>query len=712
MKKIILVVTVLHALIWLMPCNAQSEWSPINTIPDDSVLESAFEVLESIDDFERPGRKWNPISREINAKTSLSPDSSMRNRSGTGMRVQYQFSGHADNELIQFTTPVEIDRPGLWFGFWVKTDGTAFPIRLRFSDATGELHQWDVPVVYKPYWQYVAVDLDSVATGSGGDGNQKLDFPCRLNSICFVRPFGGFIGAGQLWIDDVSIVRKRESEQPSLRVDVNDSTFGNVYQTGDSLIARAKGDGDSIRWQLIDFWGARIAFATGKATETPINVELQRPGYYSCWLELIKNKKVIERRFLTLAVFPKAKEILPSNFIGMNTHFGFIGERAYNLECMDLLQRYGIDQYRDGMGSWGQYEASPGVYVLPEHAQQYLARSRNLKMRPLTCITGWNRLYDEGGFPNSPEAIRAFASFASALVSQNTDAVQNFEIWNEWVGGTGMEGRPGIHDGEAYGRLLRETYAAIKKDNPQATVVGVGGENPARVYEGQVTAIETLDGIFKTAGSDSMDAWSIHPYQIPRPPEIGNLPKDVRDIHSHAKKNGVDAKLWVTEIGWLTKIGSPGISEEAQACYLVRSLTLLQAMRVVDKAYWYDFQDDGLSRTDPRDNYGIVHNQFYNCSPKPAAVALGVLIQQTQNAACGPIWNKGPAYAGRYEFSDQEQCLVVWSIRPTKVRIGGRIDACFDMMGSPITVQQNFTLGNFPIYVRGRDLAVEVTGNQ
>jgi hypothetical protein len=179
-------------------------------------------------------------------------------------------------------------------------------------------------------------------------------------------------------------------------------------------------------------------------------------------------------------------------------------------------------------------------------------------------------------------------------------------------------------------------------------------------------------------------------------------------IAEHARNKSVNTNPWVTEIGWPTHLKSLGISEEFQACYLVRGLAIIQSMRIVDKAYWYDFQDDGLTREDIRDNYGFVHNQLYNCAPKPAAVALGVLIRQTQNAACGPLWSQGEVHVVRYEFPDKEHCLVAWSTSPTNVRVGGKVDGCIDMMGAPITVQRTFSLDNAPIYIRGQDLTIEV----
>ena len=49
---------------------------------------------------------------------------------------------------------------------------------------------------------------------------------------------------------------------------------------------------------------------------------------------------------------------------------------------------------------------------------------------------------DRGGFPNSPEAIAGFANYAVELARQTRGQVAMFEVWNEWVGGCGMTGRP------------------------------------------------------------------------------------------------------------------------------------------------------------------------------------------------------------------------------------------------------------------------------
>ena len=197
----------------------------------------------------------------------------------------------------------------------------------------------------------------------------------------------------------------------------------------------------------------------------------------------------------------------------MNAHFGFFDsdKRHTPLECMTLLRRYGIDQFRDGLG-WDSYEHVPGRYQMRAETIEFLAKAAQLKMRPLISIVGENHNYEGGGFPNSPQAIAAFAAFAADVARRTHSAASQFEVWNEWTNGAGpgKPDAPGVHDGAAYGRLLGPTYAAIKRAVPDATVVGIGGENPTRP-----ACIEAIASALKTAGTRSMDAWSIHPYRQP-----------------------------------------------------------------------------------------------------------------------------------------------------------------------------------------------------
>jgi hypothetical protein len=171
-----------------------------------------------------------------------------------------------------------------------------------------------------------------------------------------------------------------------------------------------------------------------------------------------------------------------------------------------------------------------------------------------------------------------------------------------------MRGRPGVHDGEAYGRLLQPTYVAVKQAFPDVTVGGIGGEY------GPKCADHVLDAVH-TAGPDAMDAWSIHPYRYPRSPEGSGLMEEVTGIAAEVAAAGVKTKAWVTEIGYPTHRISGGSDEATQARYCVRTLALLQATRVVDQVFWYDLKDDGLSREYNEHNFGLIHHQRFHCAP-------------------------------------------------------------------------------------------------
>ena len=62
---------------------------------------------------------------------------------------------------------------------------------------------------------------------------------------------------------------------------------------------------------------------------------------------------------------------------------------------------------------------------MPPHAAAYLKRAAELKMRPLIIFDYNNPHYDDDGFPNSPEAIAAFAAYAVDLARQTRGTVEH-----------------------------------------------------------------------------------------------------------------------------------------------------------------------------------------------------------------------------------------------------------------------------------------------
>ncbi|HWI56453.1 MAG TPA: glycosyl hydrolase, partial [Bacillota bacterium] len=522
---------------------------------------------------------------------------------------------------------------------------------------------------------------------------------CKLAGICVDRPRTGFVGKGSLWIDDVAVLQPaKQAPTRALQVETRGRRFGNLYAVGDTVALRAHGEGERVRWSVTDFFDHELSQGEGPAAAADIAFLLKQPGWFSCKLELLAGGRAVGTQLLRCAALPGGAEPARSDFVGVCSHFG---QSSYPLEAMNLMQRYGIDQFRDEI-SWGGYEQQKGQLAMPAFGTAFLKRAAELKMRPLLIFDYANRHYDKGAYPNSPEAIEAFGRYAVDLVRQTRGTVNMFEVWNEWVGGCGMDGRSGQHDGEAYGRLLQPTYRAVKHAFPDVTVVGIGGEYGAH-------CAENILGAIRTAGTNSMDAWSIHPYRYPNAPEFSDLVGEVNRIQAQVAQTGERTKAWVTEIGYPTHRGGNGSDEAAQARYLVRTLALLQSTRTVEKVFWYDLKDDGLTRDYNEHNFGLIRHERFNCAPKPGMVALSAFIRLTGGAEFKDLRRDNGLYLANYRRPDGSEVVLLWAEQGRRtVRIAGELGAVHDLMGNAVAAATAGVVeaGENPVYVSGRSLRI------
>lgn len=668
-------------------------WQTLNCVPRDLPPEALFDVVRPIGGSEGAELAWQALQGEQNARTTVRLDTTEQHGGQAALRVDYSFAGNRDLEYVQVTRPLDIPEPGLGLGFWLKTDGTPFPVRLRVTDASGETHQLDMVGEAGPGWRFVAVALDAPGNAWGGDGNNRRDYPLRLGGICFDRSSREFAGKGSLWIDEVAMVKARP-QPDTLRLETNAGRFGNVYEPGAAIALRLAGAGDRIRWALGDHRGSEIAQGEGPAAGCEARFSLPAPGHYTCTIRLLQDGNTVESRCFYAAALPTGIGAAMSGFVGLNCHFG---QNAYPLECMELMRRYGIDRFRDEMG-WVYVEREKGQYTLPEHLQRYAEHSKALGMRPLVILDYNNPHYDGGGFPNSPEAIAGFADYAANLVKLTRGVVTDFEVWNEWIGGCGMNSRPGDHGPEAYGRLLAPTYRTAKAASGEATIVGVGGEYGSH-------CAQTVATMVRTAGAGTMDAFSIHPYRYPREPEASDLTGEVTGILAAATAAGAPARLWVTETGYPTHRGPGGSDPLAQARHCIRTLVLLQATPGVERVYWYDLKDDGVMREYNEHNFGLVHHQKYHCAPKPAMVALGTFTRLTAPARFVSLRRQADACVATYEGPDDTRVLVAWVTGAERqARVTGKLTAACDLMGYPLATAAAITLSPSPVYLCGADL--------
>ncbi len=557
----LLVLILLLGFALVASCQVTTGWQPAQCVPADVPMQELYDVAQVVDDFEAGEQAWQTFQGEQNATNTIALCQSEYHSGSASLRVDYEFVGNRPLEYIQLSPGFPISEPGYGVGYWLKTDGTRFLPRLRVDDVSGETHQLELTAGKEAGWQFAVVELNAPSSFWGGDGNGKLDYPLTFNGILFDRPSREWAGQGSLWIDEVTLVTRHPVTQ-TLQVDVENKRFGNLYTLGEPVALRASGLGERLSWSVKDYFGVEIASGEGPAAQVRADFSLEQPGYYECRFTLTEDGRQTEQVVFSMAALTAEARPASSDFVGVNCHFG---QNAYPLECMDLLVRYGVSRFRDECG-WGGVETVKGQYALPPHCQAYYAKAKEVGLKPLTILDYSNGLYDEGGFPNSEEAIAGFANYGRALAQLTEGTVDNFEVWNEWIGGCGMGGRPGDHGPEAYGRLLKTTYETIKTDFPDVTVVGVGGEYGT-------DCAEVVSKMVETAGPDSMDAWSIHPYRYPTSPEASHLYAEVgriRDevVSRRSAEASLDYRNWLSHPSrarWHRGRG-PGAAGRADVC--------------------------------------------------------------------------------------------------------------------------------------------------
>ena len=274
---------------------------------------------------------------------------------------------------------------------------------------------------------------------------------------------------------------------------------------------------------------------------------------------------------------------------------------------------------------------------------------------PLLILDYGNAAYDGGGMIASREGIEAFSRYAAFVVQHFNGRVKYFEVWNEWNIGMGTHPLQ-KRSAESYVNLLKSAYAAIKRANPDAVVIG-------GVMNG--FDLDWVDAFGRADGFSYLDAFSLHPYEFwygaPVMPG-GNSKTTARDLvrkaaeftasfipaangetsfhpvpgtpeSAFAKIDRVKAKvdqyaggkgvpLYITEVGWPTNDSHFGVPESVAAAYLQRFFLLGRARPWVAGIWWYDLFDDGDDATNKEHRYGLRHHNGDSKSVYAAMTAI------------------------------------------------------------------------------------------
>ncbi|MGD8239250.1 MAG: hypothetical protein PVH68_11895 [Armatimonadota bacterium] len=678
---------------------AAEQWTPVRCFPegDDGPLSRLRGEELFVDEMEQLAG-WRALHGGQNAGATLRVDTDDPHSGAGALAVHYQFQGKQDFEYVALARAFEIAEPGLGLVLWVKGDGTDLSLRVRVNDRSGETFQYNIASLGFTGWRRVGTLLRTAGGHWGGDGNGRVDYPCTFDSLLIDRPSRGYVGTGTLLLDRLALVREAEPKPAPFAVEALDRRVGNIYEPGEEIAIRVISQdeaADRLQWEVADYWDEVLATQSVAVEDEPVPLSWRSGalGWFRWKLRIVAGDEKLGEQEFRFGVLPPLDEMRPRepSAFGVCSHFC---REHWPLEALQLVARARIAHIRDEM-SWGSVEREKGTFRFPERYGEYVDAALSLGVEPLLILDYANSFYDGGNFPASQEAQEGFARYAREVATRFRGRLKYYEVWNEWSIGCGMRGKPKSTP-EVYAGLLERTYRAVKKADPSATVVGIGGEHSKN-------HLDYIEGMLAAGAVDNMDAASVHSYRYPRGPDATDLLGELQNVEHVLRGHGGAQRIWLTEIGWPTHIGPRGVPERVQAQMLVKTYVLCLAAGCVDKVFWYDFKDDGLKREYNESNFGIVHHQEFNLAPKPAYVACAMLSRLLSAATFEQPLDFGEAARGlAFRAPGGNQINVLWtSDSPVRMHLkrGSRL---VDMMGNESKPTGEVQLTADPVYVIGR----------
>jgi hypothetical protein len=271
------------------------------------------------------------------------------------------------------------------------------------------------------------------------------------------------------------------------------------------------------------------------------------------------------------------------------------------------------------------------------------ANAYHLKLLPVLAYTPvWARPSDcMGSDKCAPQDPGQFAVFAQAAVMRYTSqGVYAWEIWNEPNTAYFWQPQP---DPQSYVLLLKDAYAAIKAQDPEAVVI-TGGLSPSSNSGGVISPTNFLAALYQDGGDGYFDAVGMHPYTYPYLPTLNRatsawtqMASTSISMRSIMTSYGDAGKaIWITEYGAPT--GGPGtvtsngtsygssadhVTEGLQSQMLTEAMTSAESLSWTGPLFIYSYKDLGNDPSTVENFFGIIN---YDGTMKPSYTAIKELL--------------------------------------------------------------------------------------
>lgn len=398
----------------------------------------------------------------------------------------------------------------------------------------------------------------------------------------------------------------------------------------------------------------------------------------------------------------------PSSFFGINAHRFYTSQRDF-----PPLVSAGVQWARADF-NWPFIQPSSKDEFEWEWSDQVAAKAQEsglLILGILAYVPSWAN----GGAGGNvlPEDWTLWENYVYQTVSRYHGQIEAWELWNEPNLFRSFGG-----DAALYAELVRRSYLAAKRANPNCVIVaGSTAGVTAPAGAGDTMGSAWLRGFYQHGGGQYCDAISIHPYQwVPRLDE-GILRNDLNGARGIMNSYADSQKpLWVTEIGWSSNRGQTySVSTQMQATIIVQ-LYLAAYTLGVENVFWYDFRNDGASEDEREHNFGLIE---HDGTPKPAYYAFSNLTALLGNADGIESLQLGEKVrAFKATFGGRQLVWALWSTEGTQnvsltVGLWQKLNliSLDGASSEPLAAKNatvNLTVGQEPVYVLAQGKATGV----
>ncbi|HEY5943461.1 MAG TPA: glycosyl hydrolase [Solirubrobacterales bacterium] len=321
------------------------------------------------------------------------------------------------------------------------------------------------------------------------------------------------------------------------------------------------------------------------------------------------------------AIFASAAQALPAGFWGVVPQSNLSGEQYQRLgaggaESVRIPVGWGsVQPSNGGPFDWSGFDsqveeaAKAGIKVLP-----FLSGAPEWAV-PTKKVPGAGGLLTPAHLPVSGAARTGWAAFVTAAVARYGPngsfwsehpgvpkrPIRNWQIWNE-PNFKYFIAKPNPAE---YGKLVKNSYAALKAADPGAQLVLAGlfarpkgARNAAGKHKSlNWYASDFLGQMYKTTPGlkTKYSGAALHPYTI-NARELPEVTEEFRNVLAENKDGG--KALWVTELGWSagpkssSNLFAKGTAGQARE--LKTSLTMLRNKQVkwkVKSVFWFSVDD-------------------------------------------------------------------------------------------------------------------------